>query len=426
MKEPQGGESERAHTGEHRGLVVGAAGMMAAGFLTTFLSPLLAVSFAREFHFGIASAGLLVACGQGGVALSAFGVLPALPRLDRRKVGVAGALLAAACLSLTGFATGFGVVLALQIMTGIGAGLCYACANSALAYARLPERAFSIVTITWMLVGALMLTLGPSLHDIWPKVGIYLGIAVAELLCIALIVRLPDVRFLPKDDTPSVKPGEEVSGQGLSCDEGRTGLSERLRIVGPAALLVGVMGVLEIGNAMVWTFAEPIGEQAGLSVQTTAMFLGASQLIGLVGAGITMAFGAKVGKMTLIVPAVAALGAGNLLVGTAASPAPFIAGFLAINLAFFCVTPLLLALAAELDTNSGRLVVLAGGTALVAGAIAPALAGVIAGTDGHWSRLGVTSLVLMLVSVPLLVLPVRTAKRRVGSTADLATDMHAN
>ena len=53
MKEPQGGESERAHTGEHRGLVVGAAGMMAAGFLTTFLSPLLAVSFAREFHFGI-------------------------------------------------------------------------------------------------------------------------------------------------------------------------------------------------------------------------------------------------------------------------------------------------------------------------------------------------------------------------------------
>lgn len=75
-------------TKEHKGLVVGAAGMMVAGFLTTFLSPLLAVSFAHQFGFGIKQAGLLVACGQGGVALSALGILPFLPRLDRRKVGV--------------------------------------------------------------------------------------------------------------------------------------------------------------------------------------------------------------------------------------------------------------------------------------------------------------------------------------------------
>lgn len=399
---------------EHAGLVAGAAGLMVAGFLTTFLSPMLAVSFAEEFHFGIGPAGLLVACGQGGVALSAFGILPFLPRLDRRKVGVAGALVVAVGLALTGFATGYGPVLALQIVTGMGAGVCYACANSALAYARVRERAFSIVTISWMLVGAAMLTLGPILADLWPKVGIYLGMAAAVLLCIVFVVRLPDVRALLEND-PGVPPLEDTIRNDDAPGVAAAGPWGRMGIYGPAALLIGAMAFLEAGNVMIWTFAAPIGEQAGLSVQFTATFLGMSQLIGLVGAGITLAFGAKVPKMVLIVPAVVAMGVGNLLVGTAVSPAPYMVGFLAINLAFFCVTPLLLALAADLDTSSGRLVVLVGGAALVAGAFAPALGGWIAGADGHWPRLGVTALAVVLLTLALLALPVRIAKRRMDS-----------
>ncbi|MGB0436664.1 MAG: MFS transporter [Mycobacterium sp.] len=410
------GSPERPDTKEHRGLVVGAAGMMAAGFMTTFLSPLLAVSFAREFGFGLGPAGLLVACGQGGVALAAFGILPFLPRLDRRKVGIAGALITAGCLALTGFATGFGPVLALQIMAGLGAGLCYACANSALAYARFPERAFSIVTVTWMLVGAVMLTLGPLLHDLWPKVGIYLGIATAVLLCLVFITRLPDVRDLPEDHLGAVQV--EVASEIAPAAPGHNGPQGP---VGPVLLLIGAIALLQVGNAMIWTFAEPIGEQAGLSVQYTATFLGLSQLIGLVGAGITLAFGAKVPKMALIVPAGVTMGVGGLLVGTADSPAPFTAGFLAINIAFFCITPLPLALAAELDTSSGRLVVVAGGVALVAGAAAPALGAFLAGAGGHWPRLGVTALTMALLALPLLVIPVRAAKQRVLGTERVAS-----
>ncbi|MCX2930959.1 MFS transporter [Mycobacterium sp. CVI_P3] len=389
---------------EHRGLVVGAAAMMVAGFLTTLLSPLLAVSFAREFNFGIQSAGLLVALGQGGVALSAFGILPFLPRLDRKRVGIAGAIVAALCLALTGFATSFGMVLVLQIAMGLGAGLCYACANSALAYARFPERAFSIVTIAWMLVGAAMLTAGPTLHDLWPKVGVYLGMAVAELVCVIFIVRLPDVRTLP-----------EHEGQSADADPDP---SARIGSLVPAAILVGALFLMEVGNVMIWTFAESIGEKAGLSVQFTATFLGLSQLIGLIGSGITLALGSRVAKMYLIAPAVVVLGVGNLLVGTATGPTSYMIGFLAINLAFFCLTPLLLALAAELDTSSGRLVVVAGGISLVAGAVAPAVGGWIAGAGGQWSRLGVTALLVAVVTLPLLTVPVRAAKHRAAVAAD--------
>ncbi|MGY4710579.1 MFS transporter [Mycolicibacterium sp. CBM1] len=390
---------------EHKGLLVGAAAMMVAGFLTTLLSPLLAVSFAQEFNFGIQSAGLLVALGQGGVAVSAFGILPVLPRLDRRRVGIAGAIIAAASLALTGFADSFGTVLALQIVMGLGAGLCYACANSALAYSRFPERAFSIVTITWMLVGAAMLTAGPALHDAWPKVGIYLGMAAAELVCVIFILRLPDVRTLAEHEQLAERQaGPDSSGQITS--------------VFPAALLVGSLFLMEVGNVMIWTFAESIGEGAGLSPQFTATFLGLSQLIGLIGSGITLALGSRVPKMFLIAPAVVVLGVGNLLVGTATGPTSYMVGFLAINLAFFCLTPLLLAMAAELDTSSGRLVVVAGGISLVAGAVAPAVGGWIAGTGGHWSRLGMTALLVVVLTLPLLTVPVRAAKHRAAVAAD--------
>ncbi len=399
---------------EHKGLVTGAAAMMIGGFLTTLLSPLLATSFAKEFDFGVQAAGLLVAFGQGGVALSAFGILPFLPRLDRRKVGISGALFAAACLALTGFATEFGTVLALQIAMGIGAGLCYACANSALAFARFPERAFSIVTITWMLFGAFMLSVGPTLHDVWPKVGIYLGMAVAELLCVLVMTRLPDVRTLAKDDAGASGFDDETIGTGPAKEI----VTASTAVLAAALLLVSAMFLLESGNVMVWTFAESIGEHTGLSASYTATFLGLSQLIGLVGSGITMAFGAKVPKMFLIAPALIVIAVGNLLVGTAGGPALYTTGFLMINLAFFCLAPLLLALAAELDTSSGRLVVMAGGVGLIAGAVAPAIGGWIAGAQGNWSRLGVAASVLVLLAIPLLTVPVRAASRRARRVAE--------
>ncbi|MCH9735058.1 MAG: MFS transporter [Actinomycetia bacterium] len=405
---------------EHKGLLVGAAAMMTGGVLTTFLSPLLAVSFAREFDFGIADAGLLVSGGLGSVALSAFAVLPFLPRLDRRAVGISGALLAAAGLALTGFASTFGVVLALQIAIGIGAGLCYACANSALAFARRPERAFSIVTITWMLAGAAMLALGPTLHTMWPKLGVCLGLAVAELVCVVFMTRLTDVRTLTRvePDEARLEPGSHSD----VIDDAQPATPSRSSIVGPAIMLVVAAWLIQGGNLMIWTFAESIGQHSGLSAQSTANFLGLSQLMGLVGAGVTMAFGAKVDKMFLVVPAVLTLAIGNLAVGTATNPLQFIVGFLAVSVAYFCLVPLLLALAAELDTHSGQLVVLVGAGALVAGGVAPAVGGWIAGAAEHWPRLGVTALAVVLLALPLMVTPVRAAQRRVALSGMVAPD----
>lgn len=148
-----------------------------------------------------------------------------------------------------------------------------------------------------------------------------------------------------------------------------------------------------------------------MSPQSTGTLLGVSQLTGVIGTGITLFFGATVNKMRIIAPAGIALGIGGLLVGIAATPAPYIAGLVAMFVAFYCLVPLLLALAAELDTNSGRFVVLISAVTLIAGGSAPALGGRIVGPDHDWTRLGVVSVVLLIAAVPMLLPPVRAARR---------------
>ena len=115
--------------------------------------------------------------------------------------------------------------------------------------------------------------------------------------------------------------------------------------------------------------------------------------------------------MRIIVPAGIALGVGGLLVGISGTPAPYIAGLIAMFVAFYCLVPLLLALAAELDTNAGRFVVLASAVTLIAGGSAPALGGWIVAPGYDWTRLGVVSFVLLIAAVPLLLPPVRAARR---------------
>lgn len=396
-----------AHQNEHQGLIVGAAGLMVAGVLTANLSPLLAASFADELGFGIERAGVLVSAGQGGVAFSVLAMVPLLPRLDRKVVGSVGACLTAACLAVTGFTTTFAVVLVLQIVMGLGAGLSFASANSALAYSRLPERAFSLVTITWMVVGSALLALGPTLQDIWPGAGVYLGIAAAELLCVVFISRLPDVRLLHRAAevvdapiSPTAQPDRSASRGWLTA----------------AMSFVGAIALIFVANAIIWTYAQSIGVHAGLSAQATGTLLGVSQLTGIVGTAITFFFGATTNKMRIIVPAGVALGVGGLLVGTSTTPAPYITGLVAMFVAFYCLVPLLLALATEMDTNSGRFVVLISAVTLIAGGSSPALGGVIVGAGHDWTRLGIVSFVLLIAAIPMLLPPVRAARRAVTLT----------
>ncbi len=395
---------------EHKGLVIGASGLVIAGVLTTFLAPLVTNSFAKDFGFGTGDAGILVAVGLAGVAVAAFAISPVLDKLDRRKVGVIGAVTATAGLAATGLvATSFYQVLIAQLITGLGAGLAYAAANSALAFARYTEKAYSTTTIAYMLFGAAMLMLGPTLHDLYPMRGLYLGMAVAEGLCILLIWRLPDVRTLPQAAVTTLTTGQD------SPATKRTGLR---RFTSPGAVLVVAFLIMNTGNMAIWTFAQTIGEGSGMSTEGTSAFLGISQLVGLIGAGVTLLIGGKVNKMLILIPSVTLLALANLVVGIAWVPIIFMLGFVIVNISYFCLSPLILALAAELDPLTGKLAVYVAGVVLVGGAMGPAVGGFVSGEEQNWAALGIVAAAMIMISLPMLAIPARSAKAAAQRQAD--------
>ena len=76
-----------------------------------------------------------------------------------------------------------------------------------------------------------MLTLGPTLHDLWPQAGILLGMAAAVLLCVIFITRLPDVRRLPKGDEAAAQLDPMSGASGTS----RTSLPEDTALIASEA-----------------------------------------------------------------------------------------------------------------------------------------------------------------------------------------------
>ncbi len=147
-----------------------------------------------------------------------------------------------------------------------------------------------------------------------------------------------------------------------------------------------------------------------LSNEATSTFLGISQLVGLLGAGVKLVVGGKVSKITILVPAVSLLAIGNLAIGISWIPAVFMVGFVVVNISFFCLSPLVLALAAELDPHTGRLAVTVGGVLLVGGALGPAVGGLVSGSSQNWAALGIVAAAMILLTIPMLAIPARSAK----------------
>ena len=351
-----------------------AAGMMVAGVLTANLSPLLAVSFADELGFGIERAGVLVRRARWSCGLSVLAMIPLLPRLDRRIVGSVGA-----CRGRV-----FGADRLHHDIhrrpgaadpDGPGRRTSFASANSARVFPA-AERAFSIVTITWMVVGSALLALGPKLHDTWRR---QVFIRHRDRGAVVRGVHLPDHRTCGR-----LPAAPEAADDAIS----RTEQDDRRASRGWLTAAASSSGQSPSFSSPTRSFGptpNPWACMPGCHRSRRGRFWGVPTDRGHRNGNHT-AFGVTAYKMRIIVPAGVALGVGGLLVGISATPAPYIGGLVAMFVAFYRLVPLLLALAAELDRNSGRFVVLISAVTLIAGGSAPALGGRIVGVAHDWTR----------------------------------------
>lgn len=377
-------------------LLVGSVCLLAVSLLPVFVAPVLVHVLVQSRGVDLSTTGILIGLAQGGLAVGALGSAPLLKRLRGDVMGLSGAVITGCCwLALAGASNpvAIGVV---QVILGLGAGLASAAGNGTLARAGRPTRAFSIATIAVVLTGSILVAVVPDAEAMLPGAGFFVATAIVAIACPLLAISVGPVRrSLAAVAANSRRPRSE-SGRRVVGGFGR----------GARVALVITMLLAAVGNFAVWTFVEEIGIGLGLAEATATRLLGLTQIVGLSGALLAAATGGRIGRISLLPPSLLLLAAGNLAMGLAGIPAIFIAGMVAVNVAFYCLNPLLFARAADLDPV-GRLAAVVGGASLAGSFVAPVVGGFLVGGDNDWARLCLAAAVTIVLSVVPAVVALR-------------------
>ncbi len=370
-------------------LLVGSVCLLAVSLLPVFVAPVLVHVLVQSRGVDLSTTGILIGLAQGGLAVGALGSAPLLKRIRGDVMGLSGAAVTGCCwLALAG-ASGPVAIGAVQVVLGLGAGLASAAGNGTLARARRPTRAFSVATIAVVLIGSILVAVVPDAEALLPGAGFFAATAGVAIVCPLLAIAAGPVRrSLAAVAANSPRPRSESGRQAVAKGVGR----------GARMALVITMLMAAVGNFAVWTFVEEIGIGLGLAEATATRLLGLTQMVGLSGALLAAATGGRIGRVSLLPPSLLLLAVGNVAMGLAGIPAIFIAGMVAVNMAFYCLNPLLFARAAELDPV-GRLAAVVGGASLAGSFVAPVVGGFLVGPDDDWTRLCLAAAVTIVLSV---------------------------
>lgn len=401
--------------GEPKGLLVGGIAAGVAGVMADLLSPIYATSFHKGFGLTNTQAGFLVTAALAMMAVSEFGLAHSIGRRNLKHVTTLGVALSCAALLYISEVSdnGFWVLLVGMAALGLGCGLSFVAGNAALSYASNSERAFGLLTFWYMIFVFVMMSTNPVLRQMYPIVLPYAAMVVVQLLCLALVWwRLPDTRALAAQRAAAQAEAESEEQVDVGAQVGAGAKAgTALALFSPLPLVLGLaVAVSQLSVAGLWTFAQELGGSAGLSSQTTATFLGVSQLVGLLGTLAPWLLGRLVGRATLGAAGFLLAAIGVLMVGLVHTPAGYIIGNLAVNLGYWVTLPLVLSVASDLDREGGRLVAFMLGMSSVGLALGPSLAGPLLGgadtTLGGWI-FGI----LGLAAVPLIIPPALAADR---------------
>lgn len=392
---------------EPKGLLVGGIAAGVAGVMADLLSPIYATSFHRGFGLSNTQAGLLVTAALGTMAVVEFGLAHSIAHRSLRAVATYGIVISAVSLLYISEVSdnGFWSLFAGMIGLGLGCGLSFVAGNAALSFANNSERAFGLLSAWYMVFVFVMMSTNPVLRQMYPIVLPYAAMVAVQLLCLALIWwRLPDTRLIAAERR---KAEAALAATSAAPAAPQT----ELKLLSALPLMLGLSVALsQLALAGLWTFAEELGTGSGLSAQTTAGFLGTSQLVGLLGTMAPWLLGRRVGRGVLGAIGLLLCAAGIMTVALVREPAAYIGGNLAVNLGYWVVLPLGLSVAADLDRNSGRLVAFILGLSSVGLALGPMLAGPLLG--GEDTRLGGWVFgIIGLIAVPLILAPARAADR---------------
>jgi predicted MFS family arabinose efflux permease len=363
--------------------VVGALG---AGLIGFNALPIVVGALVDGAGLEPSHAGWLGSLELAGMAVSALMLAPRIGTLSLRRLGLGAALLAALAHGLSAWVDGFVALAALRLLAGLGEGAIVGVGNALIAASRDPDRFAARVEIVGGFAAALLLVALPYAAVLGAQRGVFLAMAAIVCVCMPVIAWIPDRRLAAR---PKVDLGIAL---------------------GPRALPVLAAGfLLTSGESAIWAFLERIGVHVGVAPASIGLLLGASTVVGLLGAGLAVWLGTRFGRRIPFVLGISAQALACWAVVHATTVSPYVVASLGYALTFFFVQPYLIGTAAVVDPQ-GRVVAAYAGVVLVGGGLGPAIGGALVGSFSY-PALG-WQLVFASAAAILAILPLATALDR--------------
>jgi len=355
------------------------------GALVIFITPGFLAVIAAGAHLDDAHLGYIAGWDINAMAITIGLSSLLLTRCDWRLAVCAGLVLIAFGNAVTAFATSYPYIAAARVIAGAGEGIAIGFSFAALGRAANPDRAFSFYLVAGALFSALLLYCMPWLIANVTPSRLFLANAVLTLAAGACVIYFPDGS---QEDDPFAAGG-------------------RINWPLATASLAGVFLYFFATGAM-WSYAERIGQNSGLSPNSIAQGLSLGTLAGVLGAGAAGMIPSGWGRaVPLGLSGVVSIVSFQLLLGTVPTLA-FIAAATLLLFGWNFAQPLLSGICCEADSR-GRVVCLMGAIQTFGTGLGPAAAGTTL-RGGNFNVAIWSSCAILVLSLIIVI----AAERRAG------------
>jgi predicted MFS family arabinose efflux permease len=384
-----------------RRVLVASAAVGSVGYASIFAQPLLIAEILASRGLTEASAGFVLTVEMLAVALSSV----SCTRLCRGKsflaIGLIGAIVAALGNWAAWVSTGYGALLAIRVLCGLGEGAALFVASAAPARFANPDRTYAKINTITILFGTLLIYVAPFVGRITG------GAMIFPTMLLAFIALLPAVLLMPRGERFAHAQTSSTAPQGKP----------------PSVTLVVIWSsffIFVTMNSAVFSFCAILGERAGMTAVGVNSAIAVATLSSLIGSGLAGLIGTRFGRLLPMLSSIVLVTIALFFLSNARLPVTF---WWTTNLQIigdYFSLPYFQGSAAEEDP-SGRGVAFVNATIPLSYALGPFVGGVVAEQYGFaslgWAAVAVNAIVFGMVVFlhPGVVNGLRRAAGRVAS-----------
>jgi predicted MFS family arabinose efflux permease len=326
--------------------------------------PFMLGMYVTSLHFELARAGLLVSIELCTLSIVCMAVSPWVDRASKRQLALIGALIAIAGNGLSLLGHSFAMLALYRTLTAVGYGLAMASGNAAVTSAGDPARLYDNKMMVFAATQLLIVTLVPLVLVHAGPQGFFLFMVLLNVLMVPLVLRLPHAR-------------KEVSASRLVLP--RTKLQVPAMIA--ASLVLFAVAAYALRESLCWAFVERLGVGVKVDAQLVGMLVGVGTLPGILMPRVATLLRARFGAIGPGVLGVVVGGGILYAISATDSRTTFLVLLLVWPAAYFFSVPLLMGIAARIDSE-GRVIAAAAGALQIAFAAGPAVAGFLVERSG--------------------------------------------